>query len=149
LRLRAEPGNLLVQRQVQREDHLVRIYRIAIPASDIERSREFYEAMLSMAADDTVPSRLYFHCGDVILALIDWSVEAQGPLQPTPDDLYLATGDLDSTYERAVVAGARQLSSIEQRPWGERSFYCLDPDSNRLCFVDDSTLFLGRGAAWS
>ncbi len=52
-------------------------------------------------ADDTVPSRLYFHCGDVILALVDWSIEAQGPVQPTPDDLYVATGDLDSAYERA------------------------------------------------
>ena len=127
----------------------MRIFRIAIPASDIERSREFYETVLSMAADDTVPSRLYFHCGDVILAVIDWEVEAQGPLRPTPDDMYFATGDLDSVYERALAAGAREVSSIKQRPWGERSFYCLDPDGNRLCFVDDSTLFLGRGAAWS
>ena len=127
----------------------MRIFRIAIPASDIERSRDFYEAVLSMAADDTVPSRLYFHCGDLILAVIDWSVEAQGPPQPTPDDMYFATGDLDSVYERALTAGAREVSSIKQRPWGERSFYCLDPDGNRLCFVDDSTLFLGRGAAWS
>ena len=125
------------------------IFRIAIPASDIDRSREFYEKVLSMEADDTVPSRLYFHCGDVILALIDWTVEAQGPLHPTPDDLYLATGELDSAYERARVSGAGELSSIEKRPWGERSFYCLDPDGNRLCFVDDSTLFLGRGSAWS
>jgi catechol 2,3-dioxygenase-like lactoylglutathione lyase family enzyme len=127
----------------------VRIFRIAIPASDIERSRDFYEAVLSMAADDTVPSRLYFHCGDVILAVIDWGVEGQGPLQPTPDDMYFSTGELDSVHERALAAGARELSSIERRPWGERSFYCLDPDGNRLCFVDDSTLFLGRGAAWS
>ena len=44
----------------------------------------------------------------------------------------------------------RQITSaIETRPWGERSFYCLDPDGNQLCFVDDSTLFLGRGAEWS
>ena len=127
----------------------MRIFRIAIPASDIERSREFYETVLSVAADDTVPSRLYFHCGDVILAVIDWSVEAQEPLRPTPDDMYFATGNLDSVYERALAAGAREVSSIKQRPWGERSFYCLDPDGNRLCFVDDLTLFLGRGAAWS
>ena len=66
-----------------------------------------------MAADDTVPSRLYFHCADVILALIDWRVEGQGPLRPTPDDMYLATGDLDSVYERALAAGAREVSSIE------------------------------------
>ncbi|MEQ1873720.1 MAG: VOC family protein [Ilumatobacteraceae bacterium] len=127
----------------------MRIFRIAIPASDIDRSCEFYETVLSIEADDTVPSRLYFHCGEVILALIDWNVEEQGPLRPTPDDLYLATGSLESAFQRAVAAGARELSSIEQRPWGERSFYCLDPDGNRLCFVDDSTLFLGRGAAWS
>jgi catechol 2,3-dioxygenase-like lactoylglutathione lyase family enzyme len=128
---------------------LVRIFRIAIPVSDIDRSRLFYEQVLAVTADDTVPSRLYFHCGEVILALIDWRVEGQGPLRPTPDDLYLATRELDSVYERALAAGAREVSSVEHRPWGERSFYCLDPDGNRLCFVDDSTLFLGRGAAWT
>jgi uncharacterized glyoxalase superfamily protein PhnB len=55
---------------------------------------------------------------------------------------------LDAVYERAVAAGVRIASPIETRAWGERSFYCLDPDSNRLCFVDDSTLFLGHGATW-
>jgi hypothetical protein len=44
---------------------------------------------------------------------------------------------------------ARIVSPIEQRAWGERSFYCLDPDENQLCFVDDATLFLGRGADWA
>ncbi len=101
----------------------MRIFRIAIPASDIGRSREFYEAVLVDGRRRHGSKSSLFHCGDVIMALIDWSVEAQGPLRPTPDDLYFATGDLDSAYERAEVAGARQLSSIEQRPWGERSFY--------------------------
>jgi glyoxalase/bleomycin resistance protein/dioxygenase superfamily protein len=50
---------------------------------------------------------------------------------------------------RAADAGAGDVSEIELHPWGERSFYCLDPDGNRLCFVDAATLFLGRGAAWS
>jgi predicted enzyme related to lactoylglutathione lyase len=127
----------------------MRIFRIAIPASDIQTARRFYETVLAIDADATVPSRLYFHCGEVILALIDWQVEAQGVLRPTPDDLYFATSDLDGTYGRAVTAGAVGLTPIEQRPWGERSFYCLDLDGNRLCFVDDSTLFLGRGAAWT
>jgi predicted enzyme related to lactoylglutathione lyase len=127
----------------------MRVFRIAIPASEIRSSRAFYESVLALEADDTVPSRLYFHCGDVILALIDWTVESRGPFQATPDNVYLATPDLESVFERAVKAGARVLSPIEERPWGERSFYCLDPDGNRLCFVDDATLFLGRGAEWS
>jgi predicted enzyme related to lactoylglutathione lyase len=127
----------------------MRVFRIAIPASHIEISRSFYEAVLAITADETVPSRLYFHCGDVIVALIDWAVEGRGDFRPNPENLYLATGELDAAYERAVTAGARILTPIEARPWGERSFYCLDPDGNHLCLVDDSTLFVGRGAAWS
>jgi predicted enzyme related to lactoylglutathione lyase len=126
----------------------VRVFRIAIPASQIDASRAFYEQLFGIEVDETVPSRLYFHCGDVILALIDWTLE-HGDLQPTPDNVYLATDELDAVYERAVAAGARIVSPIEPRAWGERSFYCLDPDGNQLCFVDDTTLFLGRGAEWA
>jgi catechol 2,3-dioxygenase-like lactoylglutathione lyase family enzyme len=127
----------------------MRVFRVAIPASDIERSRRFYEAVLGLDADDTVPSRLYFHCEDVILAVIDWTVEPLGPFRPTPEHCYLATGDLDGAHGRATAAGAERLTPIETRPWGERSFYCTDPDGNLLCFVDEATLFLGHGADWS
>jgi predicted enzyme related to lactoylglutathione lyase len=126
-----------------------RVFRIAIPASQIDRSRAFYEAVLGIEVDATVPSRLYFHCGDVIVALIDWTVEGRSELHPTPDDIYFATAELDALYERAVGVGAHIVAPIAERPWGERSFYCLDPDGNKLCFVDDSTLFLGRGADWA
>jgi len=127
----------------------MRVFRIAVPASQIDRSREFYEIVLGVEADDTVPSRVYFHCGDVIVAVIDWAVEPLGPFRSTPENLYFATDDLDAAYQRAKEARARQLTEIERRPWGERSFYCVDPDGNRLCFVDDATLFLGRGADWA
>jgi catechol 2,3-dioxygenase-like lactoylglutathione lyase family enzyme len=127
----------------------VRVFRIAVPASRIDDSRRFYEQLLGLHADDTVPSRLYFHCGDVIVAVIDWGDEGRGAFHPTSENLYLATGDLDAVYERAVAMDARVVSPIETRPWGERSFYCLDPDGNHLCFVDETTLFLGRGAQWS
>ena len=127
----------------------MRVFRIAIPASQISTSRRFYETLLGLEADDTVPSRIYFHCGDVILAVIDWAVEPLDAFRPTPEYLCFATHELDAVYERAVTAAARELSPVETRPWGERSFYCLDPDGNRLCFVDDSTLFLGLGADWS
>ena len=127
----------------------MRVFRIAIPASQIDRSREFYEVVLGVEADLTVPSRVYFHCGAVIVAVIDWAVEPLGPFRPTPENLYFATDDLDSAHQRATEARARELTTIERRPWGERSFYCVDPDGNRLCFVDDATLFLGRGADWA
>jgi uncharacterized glyoxalase superfamily protein PhnB len=125
----------------------MRVFRIAIPASQIERSRAFYEGVLALEADDTVPSRLYFHCGDVIMALIDWRPESRGSFRPTPDNLYFATDEVDAVHTRAVEAGAREVSAIEEQPWGERSFYCLDLDGNPLCFVDSTTLFTGRDRA--
>ena len=127
----------------------MRLFRVAIPASRIDASRSFYEAVLGLEADDTVPSRIYFHCGGVIVALIDWTVEGRPDLNPTPDNLYFATAELDAVYQRAISAGSRVVAPIATRPWGERSFYCLDPDGNQLCFVDDTTLFLGHGAAWA
>ena len=124
----------------------MRVFRSAIPASNIDRSRTFYEHVLGLAADDTVPSRLYFHCGDVIVAVID---RRSHPFTPTPDNLYFATGEVDAVHARAVDAGAAEITPVDRQPWGERSFYCLDPDGNRLCFVDETTLFLGRGSAWA
>jgi predicted enzyme related to lactoylglutathione lyase len=127
----------------------MRVFRVAVPTTNIDAGRDFYEQVLGMEADDTVPSRLYFHCGDVILALVDWSAEGRGEFSPTCENLYLATDDLDAAHEKAVRAGAQITSPIEVRPWGERSFYCSDLDGNRLCFVDANTLFLGHGAEWT
>ena len=124
----------------------MRVFRSAIPASNIDRSRTFYERVLGVAADDTVPTRVYFHCGDVIVAVID---RRSHPFTPTPDNLYFATGEVDAVHARAVDAGAAEITPVDRQPWGERSFYCLDPDGNRLCFVDETTLFLGRGADWA
>jgi predicted enzyme related to lactoylglutathione lyase len=126
----------------------MRIFRIAIHASRIDVARAFYESVLGIPADDTVPTRIYFHCGDVILAVLDRRPEHGVPLRASADNLYLATGELDAVHARAVAAGAQDVSAIEVQPWGERSFYCLDLDGNRLCFVDETTLFLGRGADW-
>ena len=127
----------------------MRVFRVAIPVSQIKSSRKFYETLLGLQADDTVPSRLYFHCGEVILAIIDWAVEPLDSFHSTPEDLYFATDELDAVHGRAIPAGAREVTPIETHPWGERSFYCVDLDGNRLCFVDESTLFLGQGADWS
>jgi hypothetical protein len=43
-----------------------------------------------------------------------------------------------------AITGA---GAIVRRPWGERSFYAVDPFGNKLCFVDRATLFTGRPGA--
>ena len=127
----------------------IEVARITIPASDVERARRFYEHVLGVEADDTVPSRLYFHTGGPTLVVVDWDVEGgDREFRPNPDDLYLATDGLEEMFARAVAAGAEIRSPIDRGPWGERSFYCSDLDGNPLCFVDETTVFMGRGAHW-
>ena len=60
--------------------------------------------------------------------------------------------DLDATWETAGKLGLEPLDDtvgegIAVRPWGERSFYGLDPSGNPVCFVDPATLFTGS-ASW-
>ena len=39
-----------------------------------------------------------------------------------------------------------ELTAIEVRSWGERSFHARDPFENPICFVDSQTLFTGEHA---
>jgi hypothetical protein len=57
--------------------------------------------------------------------------------------------DLNATHQRAADLNALAPYTVHgqpaadaiQRPWGERSFYVVDPWGNDLCFVEDSTLY--------
>jgi len=78
------------------------------------------------------------------------SIEMVAPLtneassESSPQYVYFSVDDLDAAHERAREAGSRELTEIEVRPWGERSFYARDPFENPICFVDSQTLFTGN-----
>ena len=95
----------------------MRVFRIAIPASQIDASRAFYEQVLGIDVDATVPSRLYFHCGDVIVAVIDWTLE-HGDLQSTPDNIYLATDELDAGSTEPVGDDTGARADVAHQPVG-------------------------------
>lgn len=119
-----------------------RLFRVILPTSSIEAATEFYAAVLQQPGVRVSPGRHYFACGPVILACFDpradgdpWNASAN------PDHVYLAVSDLEACYERVIRAGGHIREPIQTQPWGERSFYCSDPHSNRLGFVDEQTLF--------
>jgi uncharacterized glyoxalase superfamily protein PhnB len=64
-------------------------------------------------------------------------------VRPNPEHVYFSVDDLDATHARARDAGCRQLTEIELKPWGERSFYGRDLFDNPICFVDSKTTFTG------
>jgi catechol 2,3-dioxygenase-like lactoylglutathione lyase family enzyme len=125
-----------------------KIFRITLEVGNIDEAASFYANLLSQEGKRHPGSRHYFNCGGVILAILD---PTRGGLKPTPGpkSLYFAVNDLDAAHSRAKaleslapykVHGESAADPIV-RPWGERSFYAVDPWGNELCFVEEGTLF--------
>ena len=120
-----------------------RLFRVIVPVADIEAATSFYSNVLGDPGRRISPGRHYFGCGGTILACFDPRADGDSwDARPNPDHLYLAVSDLESSLVRVQAErGSVVNSAIETQPWGERSFYCSDPFGNKLCFVDDRTLF--------
>jgi catechol 2,3-dioxygenase-like lactoylglutathione lyase family enzyme len=125
-----------------------KIFRITLEVANLDAAAAFYAELLGIPGARHPGARHYFHCGPVVLALLDPS---QGGLTPTPNakSLYFAVADLDAIHARATSLGAlapyqvhgAPAGAIATRPWRERSFYAVDAWGNDLCFVEDGTLY--------
>ena len=125
-----------------------------LPVANIAQAVEFYGAILGQEGQRVSPGRHYFDCEGCVLAcydpVADGDVDGATSL---PEPVYLAVDDIEDTFDRAKAAGAvfsadaipgvGRLGEIEQRPWGERSFYATDPFGNPLCFVSRDSAFTG------
>lgn len=120
-----------------------------MPVPDIERAAAFYSAVLGMPGHRVSPGRHYFHCGGAILACYDPVADDDGgqdSWQFHPSQyLYFAVDNLETTLERFQKAGGTIDKGIETMAWGERMFYGRDPFGSRISFVDQLTVFTGRG----
>jgi uncharacterized glyoxalase superfamily protein PhnB len=120
-----------------------RVFRVILPVSNIDRAAAFYATVLGQPGVRVTPGRHYFGCGSVLMVCFDPRADGDNwDATPNPDHLYLAVSDLEAFYQRVSAhLNAVIRQPIETQPWGERSFYCTDPYGNKLCFVDDRTLF--------
>lgn len=125
----------------------VKLFRVIVPVAEIEEAARFYGVLLGQAGKRVSPGRHYFDCGGTILACFDPRADGDDwDAKPNPDHIYFAVADVDSVLERARTLGCRRLDErIEVKPWGERSFYGMDPFGNKFCFVDAATVFTGDG----
>jgi catechol 2,3-dioxygenase-like lactoylglutathione lyase family enzyme len=130
------------------------VFRILLPARDLDEARRFYERLLGVPCRDVAPGRLYLDAGPVILGLLDYSSIPLAERPRPAEAVYLACEDLQPVFSRATELGClakglihddptQPFGAIARRPWGERSFYVDDPTGNSLCFVDSRTKFTG------
>lgn len=125
-----------------------KIFRITLEVSSIDEASAFYAKLLGADGKRHPGSRHYFQCGSVILSLLDPTAGGLPPT-PCPKSLYFAVRDLEPIYTRARDLKAlapykvhgEPAGTVTKRPWGERSFYVVDPWGNDLCFVEEDTLY--------
>ncbi len=126
------------------------LFRMILHVTDTSRAAGFYTQLLGTEGRAVAPTRHYFDCGPVILALVDPG-GGEAP-KTNPDYVYFSVDDLEAVHARASALGClsqgevhgTSAGAIVTRPWGERSFYAYDPFGNGLCFVDGRTVFTGR-----
>lgn len=129
-----------------------RLFRVVLHVNDLDSAVAFYTRLLQVTGLRVSPGRHYLDCGGVILALFDPAREEGFAARAAADHVYVAVEDLSAVFERARELGCLSRETVHGgsggavvvRPWGERSFYVVDPFGNPLCFVDERTVFTGR-----
>jgi predicted enzyme related to lactoylglutathione lyase len=122
------------------------LFRMNVEVGNLDEAAELYAKLFGLVARKQAGSRCYFTCGAVTLQVV-----AVPSPHPAAKALYFTVNDLDAIFARAQAlrclsdADVHGVSggAISVRPWGERSFYAVDPWKNPLCFVEAGTVYPG------
>ena len=117
--------------------------------ADQARSTDFYTTVLGLSPRLNVPGMTEFLLPTAaILGLMpETAIERLlGPTLPSPSlargipraELYLVLPEAATYHARALAAGAKELSPMRLRSWGQLAAYCLDPDGHVLAFAMDA-----------
>jgi predicted enzyme related to lactoylglutathione lyase len=124
-------------------------FRLNVEAGNLDEAVDFYSKLLGIQGRRQPGARCYFECGTVTLSVID--VSSVGSPHTAAKALYFTVKDLEAAFARAKELRCLSQESVHDapgggivvRPWGERSFYALDPWGNPLCFVEEGTVYTG------
>jgi uncharacterized glyoxalase superfamily protein PhnB len=111
-----------------------RLFRVILPVCPIDTAAEYYGAVFGVPGSRISPGRHYFGCGEVILACFDPQADGDAwEAKPNPEHLYFLVDHLEEYFHRVEAQPNSRISRpIETQPWGERSFYFVDPFGNKL-----------------
>jgi uncharacterized protein len=122
---------------------------IILYVRDQETSRRFYETVLGIRPSLHVPGMTEFQLASgTILGLmpeagiarvLHLDVEAIAPAGHLRSELYLVVDEPETCHQRALDAGASELSPLAVRNWGHAVAYSLDPDGYVLAFAGEAT----------
>jgi len=119
---------------------------IILYVKDQKRSARFYGAVLNCEPTLDVPGMTEFqiNVGCVLGLMPEAGIRRLlGKNLPDPAraygvpraEVYLRVSDARQYFIRALEMGAKELSGLEKRDWGDVAGYCLDPDGHVLAFA--------------
>ena len=113
---------------------------------DQEQSKKFYSAVLNQEPTLHVPGMTEFELSDgCVLGLMpELGIKRLlGEHLPDPElargipraELYLRVDNPIVYHERAIKMGAKELSGLETRDWGDIAAYSIDQDGHVIAFA--------------
>ncbi|MHC4821316.1 MAG: VOC family protein [Planctomycetota bacterium] len=116
-----------------------------IAVSDVERSARFYEQAFGWKRGADFPVYVEFRTpegrGVGLYERETYATHTGGaPTVPPPGgvspvELYLWCDDAHAAVDRALGAGARLLSAVAPRNWGDETGYVADPDGTVIALA--------------
>ena len=112
-----------------------------------EESTRFYRSVLDLEPVLEVAGMTEFQLNESsVLGLMPETgiKKLLGPALPDPKDargmpraeIYLVVSHAKACYDRAMANGAKSLSELAMRDWGQQVAYCLDLDGHVLAFAE-------------
>ncbi|MBU0765983.1 MAG: VOC family protein [Bacteroidetes bacterium] len=122
------------------------MFEIILYISDQNRSKDFYSKVLGTEPVLDVPGMTEFKLADNLkLGLMPENGIAKILSDRTPHpssgngiprcELYLLCVDVEKDYLTALKAGAKEISPVQSRDWGDIAGYVSDPDGHIVAFA--------------
>jgi len=122
------------------------LIELILYVADQAKSRDFYATVLQKQPELDVPGMTEFRLAEnVKLGLMPEKGIAKilGNNTPHPSEgsgvprceLYLYTENIEEAFDRAKQAGAKEISPIENRNWGDKVGYLADADGHIIAFA--------------
>ena len=118
---------------------------VILAVGDLARAADFYRAAFGWPAEVETPvyvefrlpagMRLGLYRREAFGRNVGAAPHERPPGSLAPTELYLFPVDLEFSLERALAAGARLLSPIARRDWGDDVAYVADPDGNVIALA--------------
>jgi hydroxymethylpyrimidine/phosphomethylpyrimidine kinase len=103
--------------------------QVTLPATDVERSAEFYRRLGFTQIVSALPRYARFECPNGAT----FSLHAVESLTPSQWVIYFECDDVDVTYQRLLALGIAFDQAPQDQIWLWRESYLHDPDGNIIC----------------